>query len=1184
MRSILIIAAIILFSFTVQLRAGIEGVEDHEKSIRNCFRSGDDLKYYVEIKELLSQHPLHPLSVLHYQEFVQMAEIFGPERISEDIRRIIDSVKKSGDAHAGSCLLKLRLGLESLMYRINPDKGKKETESLSPIREWFVAGPFYRYGPGDLEYPFEPEVLYGKKEGAVGKKIRITDYDGGLDLSRYLYPARGAAYASVSFRHRGAARIHVYSGSCYKVFINGKAAARNLSGDVRNHRIIEVGNSSGVTIILKVLNSQSDRVRVILTDGQDAVINPVFDRNKVYNDDCEISEMMDYPGEELIRESQRNPVKGKGYLGEFYENLGSAIAAEYYRAAASLNGDQYNLYWYASYLLNVHESEINASWISEGSRIIREIARQDPGFVPAAISLMKMHVSSHEFELANQEGLGILSHTSRSHHAAMELLNLYRYPGFEGKFEAHASIAKNLFPLSTHLLRVEAEFLQSRDSVRYLDVLQKSLAVNFSITSARQLINAMMNRGDFKSAADIIGRYNYNSSFNKELVDVFIGKREYPVARKIIFRELLTSSDPFYYRALARIDLLEQDDPEMYLHKLIALDPSDYDAADHAEYIASGRLTNPLIRQRKKNPDITKEFFGTGESGASSTAVYRGRVFQLLPGGSFRVFCEEIIRVHDDKGVARWKKIRIPWAGRFQPVRIRVYEAPGSFSSSYSLRYDGGHGCVSFDSLKKNSVIHLSYIVEAAAQDSRKSGFITIPAEYIQIFREPVRIFSLAVIAPKECTVRFFLNDNQSVSESRFENSKLYSLILKNMPASDRESCAGDAMNNHNFYAISSMEDEDDFVNWYQGMLVGKTTLPASFSPDSLKGGTIEKTIANVYEFVSRGIKLSDESQYHPEDLADILGRKRGSAENKSLLARAILQRLGIAAYLSFARDTYLPDPGGFVSPDNFTSTLLYVPLDMNDSRWLDFSNSYFRCGNVADSLAGSRGLVILHRGYQKKIITGEGNRDVIRTLNITLSGEGDARCAASLTLADPSGEMRKMLSDPLFREESIRRYFGKQAASFRIDDVAIENLEDYNKPIILSACGNVAGVTLSDEQGLILLPMTWKNAAYDYIQIRERTQPLVIARHVSERDTTTYVLPEEFRDVEVMKSHNVNSKYGKVTVSVLKTKGSNILKLDKTFFLNPAVIKPAGYPELLKFLLDLKRIENEAIVIKKSK
>lgn len=942
-------------------------VEKIENAICAEFAHGDYHKLYSAIKDLLITHPDNPVSALYYEMFFQMADFFGQEKIVTDAQEIIKAVKNKKNTN--QCMLLLNLELEKLFYQYNIGKGKDITTALNPVRKWTLFGPFNKYGTGDFNYDFEPELFTGGKHGTPHKKIQITNADGYLNPGAYLYPDSGIAYAQVSFRAVRGVKIRIYSKSCYKIFINGSEITKNVPGNSRNLRIVKVWNASRITLLLKLAGMPFDRVRVIITDERDNVINPdIIDSVSGYTEACDVTEEAEFPHQNLLQEESKNPLKNRGYLALYFANLGSEESIDYFKRSLSLEKNELLSFFLASFLIENNKSDKGSIGYNEGWNIIHTILISNPGFIPAVHKKMKYFITNREYTNAYNAGKRLIAGAPGFPLAGAAFLRLLNELGYEKDFITYDEILKKRFPASVHLLEEEAEYFNNRNKNKYIDLSISLLQKKFSVSRAKIILREFISRGDYKKAIELINSYNHNNDFTSDLIAVHMKSGDFKTGRNLIFKQLLVKDDPSLYYALGVMDLLMRDDPEMYFYKLLVINPSIFSVSDYVQYLKYDSVINAFKQYQDPIGVVDSSWMKRGDRSCPSTVLYRSRIFLLHADRSSRLYSEDIIYVNNDLGVERWSNIKIPYRGYLQPVHLLVYDETGNTNSSYNIADNGD--AVKLNFLKKNSIIHLSYIIDNPITEPSGSRFFSVPGEFLQNYDEPVERLSIKVIAPEKMDVRFFIKQKVPVVESHIDNLKLHSITIDKLPAIKKENSSDDKIKDLCYFSFSTMNNLNDFVLWYEGLLTGKMTIPDAKLINALQKETVEETVASVYSFVSRDIQLQGNKMYAPEKMDAVLYRKQGTVEDKVLLAQALLDRLGIKSFVAFARNKLLPDTGNYVSPEIFTHILLYVPLDASESLWLDFSGQVSGCGITEECITDATALIIVNNTFRKKIIT----------------------------------------------------------------------------------------------------------------------------------------------------------------------------------------------------------------------
>jgi len=1174
------LSLILLLLLSTGIRLTAASMESHEDAVIASYSRGDYKALADSLGSMVAEHPMDPVSVIHYGTFFSMAEMLGPGPAEKTAAAAGSRLSVIQGDEAALCQLKLKVELERVLYRAKGAAGAQVTKELKPVRKWTLYGPYHRYGAADIDHRFQPELMASGREISPQKRITMTERDGWLDPGKYIFPDSGIAYASVSFKTQKPVKVRLYSGGSYKVFINGREAVRNLYQERRNTRVLRIRSGRDITVTVKMIGAPFERVRMLVTDEHNASIEPDIVQGGTFMDECDVTEELDYPYEALVKEAALDHERGNRHLGLFFDDLDSGEAARYYQRAVSKHKDAFPMFLLAKSLLDRNRDDRGSAGYSQGLAIINDLREQRVSFIPAWQEKVEHYIREGNFAKAFEEVRGLAAAMPGNPYGLAAYLTCLNALNYEKEFEETAARARKDFPDFIPVFKTETDYYRKRNRSKFMASLLELIKRDCSAPGVRSLLRMHISRGDYRSALDLIQTYNFNNDFSAETVETLIKKGDLKEARSFILKQLVAYESPSLFYSLALIDMLQSEDPSMYLQKIMLLQPSLFSISDYVNYLENNGLENPFSRFLDRMESIDPSLFSKDRGSVPSTVLYRGRIFILQKDGSSRVYCEEIVHVGNDDGVRRWGDIRIPYPGQIRPVRLSVYDEKGARTDSYTMRNLQTGRYLNISSIVKNSIVHLSYIVDNPIMSPSESRFFSLPLEYLQHYDEPVKRVSIKVIAPEGTAVHFLFKDNVAVKKTSADGLQLHEAVMENIPAIKKEPFAGGRQNCLHYYSFSTMDGFNDFSAWYRGIMARKITsrsVPAS----RFKRETLEKTIAAVYDFVAREIELQRNVLYLPDSPENTLFRGSGTPEDKVHLARTLLENLGIISYVAFARNRFLPEKADCLYPGYFSHVLLCVPLDVKNALWLDFSGRYFRCGVTACSVDGADALVLLHDSYSRGRVRSLDNRSTLCRYDIAVRDDGSALCDIEASFIDTKGEMRRYFSNPLEREESVRRFFIGSVPGFSMETFRVENYRECDKPFIVAAKGAGSGFALSEPGRMILQPVLNKCEVYDYVALPEREHPLVIEKPIDEKETYRYTLPSHYGNQEISKTLALNTRFGSCRVVIAKKGGSPVLEVKKEIHVKAALIERGDYNEFVKFCLELKKIENETVILK---
>ncbi len=1175
--------AIFAFSLAVNGAGAPEKDRLEEKIIRN-FSDGDYYELYGAIEKFVLQYPTSPEAYLYFPDLAGLADVYGYKRVRKTLETLLQVIQESSGDHKNLYALAVKLELEKLLKSRDYKSGEKYSREIKSITKWLVAGPYLKYGAGDFDYSFLPEVVNRFDDRSVSKRaITLRNADGVLDLERYLYPRRGTAYALTGLRIEGNVKLRVYSRAHYKLFINGREALKNAAGRERACRIVRIQANGPVAVMMKVYNSGAWNFRIITTDDNDAPISVESGMSESKGGACEFSEVMDYPFEEFLARQSGGRADAGFKLGNYFEELDSTEALRFYRQAVSMRPGPMQKFFLARCLIDNGRGDKNSAFLIEGRRLMHDLAEQAPECIPARQWVLQDLIERQEIKEAYRLGSELVKKAPRCLPLREDYCRLLATLPCSKEFLDDSPAFCRAFPESPVPLMVIADYYRYTNSEKCIEACLSALERAFDRQAFEKALSVYKSREKYDEALKLIKKYDFTGRYDDERTNILIAARRLDEAKRAVFESLAETDNPDSYVRLGLISYLQNEDPAMDWARAITMDPSMFSIGDLLKKVTGGGVAPPLSSERiEKGEDRVIASYLAPSGTTRSRVLLRGKIIQLNRDGSNRAFFEEVIYIADRKGIDRWGEYRIDQSGQVNPVKVRVYSPEGSFSDSYSIEKVNGAQYVNLPSLKEKSVLHISYFIDNPFVLQGDSGLMSIPFTTVQDFEEPVDSFYLKVLAPQDVHLRFSTSSEMKIETEKSGSLSVYSIKLKNLPAVRKEGYMGSSLNYLPYYAVSSFRDYSDFMRWYNGLAAGAFVMESAPGTAGIKGDSIGDITRQVYMAVTRDIDLTGHVLYYPEKAADTGYRKRGTAEDKVVLAKAMLDGLGIRSYVAFARNRDLPKTGDFVSPHLFTHILLFVPLGIDSGVFLDFSNRSNDYGVVDPAIENTEALILLKEGYEWKKVTGRSMAAAAAEYDIRLDSGGPALFTARMIFYGSRGSMRAYFRNKLYREDVLYRLLAQSMTSPGIDDYHLENLDGVPGNFIIDVKGSFLSPAIHMKDRMLLRPVINKSAVMRYILAARREHPVVIEEAINESDTYTYRLPAEFKMAEVIENHGYQCRFGYAGVTLRKVKGSNELAVRKEIHVQAASIEPGEYAEFLDFCLKINAEEMRRIVLLK--
>lgn len=1170
------IISIVVFT-TIPLDSHINtDTEHYYKEIEQCQRTGDDSGLFNAMERRSLVNPAGPESALFMNSLVPLSRIVGPERVEKALLGLLEKLRGSGGLEKDASLLRTKLSLHKICSLYRPEKSIELTRELCTLTDWILLGPYRKYGPGDIDHPFLPELIPDISQNRKYKKASPDPVTGCIDISKYLFPDSGVAYAVTSFRMKGPVKIRIFSGSRYRAFINGREALRNTGNKFRNLRIISLGDAPGITLMLKLYREGEWSFKTVITDGQDRVITPVIVQNRVFRDQVTVIHCDEFPEDMITIPGETSTFRKYDILGDLTSGMGSVEAISWYRKSLAEHDSVTTRYKLADTMIRLSGGNRSSAMYIEGWRIMDSVIDKDPGFVPAIHRKLQRSIDNADHDGAIRTGRALLASAPGFFMTYRDMLRLYSRLDFIREFLDLSERFKARFPDSIIPLVAEAEFWERRNRKRYWKTHEEILKKSFRRDSLIRLVRAMSERGEYGQGLSRLHPSISRGDWSNERIELLMKMKDYRKARKMIYSESLKRDDPSFYYRLGIIDFFRNMDPSMNWEKMLHINPSAYTISDYLHFTNDERSINPFWEYGLGDDEIRALINERDKEDDPVTVLSRKYIFRLNRDGSSRFYCDELVHVNNSCGVENRGEYRVPFRGKFHPIRARVYFNAREFQDSYIAHRVDEDVYISISSLREDSYLHISYIVDDPIRDPRLTTFFALPVTKLQDYEESVKNITCSVIVPEDIPVHFLHDRKREVTIRRDEGIAHYSFSLKNLPAVQEEYYSGSYSTCLPYFAFTTMETTMDISRWYHGLMQESSEeISGNKEIARLKSDSIEETIKAVYNYVSRKISTQTNILFYPGRPEDTLYIKRGTPEDKAVLAQSILDSFEIRSSIALVPNRFItPDPN-FCSPAVFNHALLYVSLHKNSGVWLDFSSPHIPCGSVNGQAEGVTALMLLKNGTAWKKVEGERLSGIHGRYGLSVRENGAGSLEIQTDFAGEYGGIREFFHDPMRRESNINRYYMRILPSLEMDSYEMRDLDDYTRPLNLTVKGTSSRMAIVSNSDVILQPVINKSGLYRYVRYDQRKHPLWIQSPIFESEEYEYRLPVSRVGADVNRRLSVNSKFGKAYLLISAGKEPNSLLVIKKIEVDPVLIEPTEYGEFLKFCLDIKRLEN---------
>ncbi|MCL1911898.1 MAG: hypothetical protein FWG13_06810 [Leptospirales bacterium] len=1141
-----------------------------ENAVHSADASADYTAIWKSIKRLLTEAETDWRSSLYYSDARSFADVVGYKESAALFKRLADGLNSMPpSAELSARRIRLMLEYDRLNQQYNP-----QSSALPSLKPWRLTGPYRKYGKADLAFKFAPELGGWDQEK---EPLRLAEESaGGYADCRVMYPQKGIVYASSSFTLNKPALLHVLCESRYILFINGKPVFENDGRQMKKYRIVSINKSGSFSVTIKVESKSGWKFKIFATDEDYNLTDVPSEAGVKYSGDVDFSEKDLYPFAQLKampESSSAEKALKHYYLGAFYDWLGSPLAIDEYRAAAALHKGSNMMRYHYGLILYWFRQDEDSSWRDiEARRIIASVSKEDPSFAAANFFKLAGFIEEKNIAATLKTGTDIANshpYDFLSHLKFLGFLNEYGY----GKefLELHGRFAKN-FPDSVYRLLLTAAYQKKHNKAAFALTAGEILKVYKDEDILTELLNYHTAGGRYKPALELLDENEWFGGSDLARADILAASGDYDAAKKIYLRLIAKGASPLLYYKAGLAEYLRGGDPAVYWQNSVAMEPSLFYFKEYIDYLSKGVFDVPLRESDYSGDDIKSVFASIAPYEQGARIINRNRIFSLEKEGS-RVFCQDIIHLNNEKGIEHWGEYKIPYHGTLHPVIFRVYYDDATFSDTYSVNRVDSSFYVNLFGLKKNSILVMQYIVDNPAASMKDSAFYTLSPDFLQAYEEPLDAFKVSIVAARDMRLVVQNSGGWEIVSSEAGDKNYYGFSGKNLPVVYLENFSGSDENSLPWYGFSTIESVDDLAVWYGGLTNFKSYREVAEYAETLRGVNAGETLKKVYNNISREVLLTGNSLFNPDTPQTTLYRKSGSVEDKAIAARAVLSHLGITSHLALARSKTRPRSVKVSGPGYFDSVLLYVPLSDGGGHWCDFSNANFAWGAVSPWLAGQEAWILADGVWRKKNIEVSPVAKKGK-FTIEIDAEGNGKCRLESDFPGIFSAYRRLFANKQNTEDGVNYYCGDIFPTFSLEKYSVENADNHNDTLKLSAEGTLLGVCTVGRRSLVLEPIKNKSLVHQYIAYPTRTHPLIMPG-VFENETYEYSLPKNFTSEEIDKKINFDSPLGYARFGFTKKKNSDKFIAVKEIFISENVISPEQYEEFLNFCLNIRQAES---------
>ncbi len=499
---------------------------------------------------------------------------------------------------------------------------------------------------------------------------------------------------------------------------------------------------------------------------------------------------------------------------------------------------------------------------------------------------------------------------------------------------------RKLFPDSDLHYRWLADFYRSRDKDKFME-LMKTIPINyFSEESVEWYLHLLCGEKKFSEALKLCDLLKEMPSYRHIIPEVLKAAGEKDLWRSSLLEGAALRNEAYFYYALGLSELQNGLDPVMYWEKGHSLDEDAGLMRDLTGLFENGILgTNDFYKG--EYTDLHPEFRWKAKKRKISIHIFEsGRIIidgeDLIPSGN------KLLDEKYSKGGSEFSsgemKSSIPY---FKDLKILyVLTAKDGLTSSVDFKSDLSEKDTITVRFKCSGEEEFSVVKYSGEYRKDKKDVFSLLKNLVlkskdeNVSELDYEVFCHGSLIP---LVRY---NGESLSSGRYSGGIIRFWNNEKLSDSDNDSIVAE---------ISRFSSGDVFAGWYSNVI----SYSGKVSSEKISGlpekENLTQFVRGLHFYIMSSISKTGEVDFSPRRSETVLLHGYGTVEERTLLAKAILEAKGIKSYVSFRKSKE-----GLID-----KMLLFVPENRGSGYWVDFYGE-----SISDKMES---------GYDAIVITGEG-------------------------------------------------------------------------------------------------------------------------------------------------------------------------------------------------------------------
>lgn len=1083
------------------------------------------------------------------------------------------------------------------------------------VDDWWVIGPFGKFGKLGFYEPFAPEreiLLEEEYEGTKRMirwfKLRFGAVFGVIDLSAVLSPEEGTAYA-LTYVYSPEPRetaLRITTDDGLKLWINEECVYEKdvFSEFLPHHQAVGVHLNEGWNKFLaKVTKDEGSwqfslqitdpegraffdlKCQASLPEGEKILSGGYPQKVKVNKG------ALDYL-EKLALEKPKGAMT-HAYLGMLsYSVRDDERAIKEFKKAVEINPNSpffhfmlaESYYWAATF---DRENDAKAEY--------EKTLSLDADYVGAHEGLGLYYAHHEKPLLAIEEYQKTITINPGYYYGHYLLAQTYYREGWENEAIAELEIALGLNENSIPGYRLWADYYYNKNNYkRAINILEEAVDKDYSSRGAwmdlARVLDLTTNYELAITAYQQILQFDpYDISVYFKLGDIYEKIKEYQKAEEI-YREVAEIS-PDYYLSYSELGYLnhwqaKEEKAFSFWRKSLELNPGYFKLKkylnfleDRKEYAAEFQIdVEDIIQDSSPASDYPR---------ASSIYLIDDMIIEVNEDTTLSYTVHQLIKIFDEKGREEWGEIELPIC---EIKRVRTYAPDGKILDATSIKDVDNTKVVSMPGLENDAVIEIKYSKEIG-WGTPLANFLSATRFYFQVYDTPVKLSRYIVIFPQAIEFDYEgLNMDVEPEIKELKDNRLaYIWQRQEMAGLVPEPGMPPRIEVLPSVRISTLSTWNEVSGWFIGNIIGKTR-QTSYLKEKVKEITEDKEslrekMESIYYYVNTKIKNFGFREDSPYPASETLLNGYGSELDITVLLVAMFKQIGVESRIILARATGSGDvdwekPSIYL----FDHALVYVEEEDAPGLYLDNSRRYLALGELTWDMRQAKVLVLSDVGGNLENLKIPPDKKLLQSkLDIELTSEGDIECSGwqSYFGIYASDYREYFISlDASLRKTVYEMILNTMIRGVKAEEIEFLELENQSYPLTVNFICAASGFASKVDDKLLFEPVIQPLALTEsYIARVERVYPLLISVPQLSVDEYEFYLPSGYVVDNLPENVSIETGFGNYSVTYLLE--NETIKVNRSFSLPIQRIKPDEYLLFMDFCHKIDMAEKEKVTLK---